>query len=172
MTRGLRGASRGPVDPEVEVAAAGALPTRRGRLPRLDPRVVAAVAVGGLLGGALRYAVGAALPYSATGFPTAVFAVNTAGSFVLALLLVLVLELLPPTRYLRPLVGTGFCGALTTFSSVATGADQLVARHAAALAAGYLAASLAAGLVAGLCGIAVGRSRAARRVLGRRVPAG
>jgi len=165
-----RGASRWPVDPEVEVPAAGQLPAR-GRLPRIRPGVVAAVALGGLAGGALRYAVGLALPSSPTGFPWAVLAVNTAGALVLALLLVLVLEVLPPTTYLRPLVGTGFCGALTTFSSVVTGADQLVGRGHAALAAGYLAASLAAGLAAAVCGAALGRAVPARWRAGREAAA-
>jgi CrcB protein len=96
-----------------------------------------------------------------------VFAVNTAGAFVLGLLLVLVLEVLPPTTYLRPLVGTGFCGALTTFSSVATGVDGLVAHGSVALAAGYLGVSLGAGLAAAVCGMLLGRSAAARRVLRR-----
>jgi CrcB protein len=137
------------------------------RLPPIRGRVVAAVAVGGLVGGALRYAVGLWVPTSPTGFPWAVFAVNTAGAFVLALLLVLVLEVLPPTTYLRPLIGTGFCGALTTFSSVVTGADQLVARGSGGLAAGYLAASLAAGLTAVVTGIALARRAAAGRAARR-----
>ena len=136
-------------------------PTRRTRLPRIRRRLVAAVAVGGFLGGALRYAIGLWLPASPTGFPWAVLVVNTAGAFVLALLLVLVLEVLPPTTYLRPLVGTGFCGALTTFSSVAVGVDQLVAHDRAGTAAGYLAVSLLAGLAAAVCGIVLGRSVAA-----------
>jgi fluoride exporter len=161
-----RGATRWPVDPEVEVPAAGEPPTR-GLLPRIHPRAVVAVAVGGLAGGALRYAVGLWQPASRTGFPWAVFAVNTAGALLLALLLVLVLEVLPPTTYLRPLVGTGFCGALTTFSSVVTGADQLVARGHAGLAAGYLAASLGAGLAAAVCGAALGRAVPVRWRAGR-----
>jgi CrcB protein len=148
-----------PVDPDVGPSPATAIPpVRRDRLPRIRGRIAAAVAVGGFFGGALRYGVGLWLPTSPTGFPWAVLAVNTAGAFVLALLLVLVLEVLPPTTYLRPLVGTGFCGALTTFSSVATGVDQLVARDRAGLAAGYLAASLAAGLAAALAGLLLGRA--------------
>jgi CrcB protein len=145
-------------------------PVRRSRLPRIHRRLVAAVAVGGFAGGVLRYAVGLQLPASATGFPWAIFTVNTAGAFLLALLLVLVLEVLPPTTYLRPLIGTGFCGALTTFSSVATGVDQLIARDRPGVAAGYLAANLAAGVVAALGGTALGRSAAAlkRRDLNRR----
>jgi CrcB protein len=150
---------RGPGATATDVFA----PVPRRRSPRIRGRLVAAVAVGGFAGGALRDAVGHWLPQAPGVFPWAVFAVNTAGSFVLALLLVLVLEVLPPTTYLRPLVGTGFCGALTTFSSVATGADQLAARGQTVLAAGFLAASLGAGLAAALTGIVLGRAAAALR---------
>jgi CrcB protein len=107
--------------------------------------------------------VGRWLPAGPASFPWAVFAVNTAGAFVLALLLVLVLEVLPPGTYLRPLVGTGFCGALTTFGSVAVAADQLVAAGRAALALGYVAASLGAGLCAVVGAVAGVRALAAAR---------
>ena len=82
---------------------------------------------------------------------------------MLALLLVLLLEALPPTTYLRPVLGTGFCGALTTFSSVAAGVDQLAARGAPGTAAGYAAASLLAGLVAAVLGLVLGRAISGRR---------
>jgi len=49
----------------------------------------------------------------------ATFVINASGAFVLAALLVVVNDVLPPTTYVRPLVGTGFCGAWTTFSSIA-----------------------------------------------------
>jgi CrcB protein len=119
---------------------------------------VLAVAVGGFAGGALRYAVGLWLPGGAASFPWPVFLVNTAGAGILALLLVLVLEVLPPTTYLRALVGTGFCGALTTFGSVAVAVDQMAADGRAGPAVGYLAASLAAGLCAVAAAVAAGRA--------------
>ena len=140
---------------------------RRSRWPRIRWVIVAAVAGGGFLGGLARYLVGLAMPAPAGTFPWAVFTVNTAGAFILALLLILVLEVLPPTTYLRPVVGTGFCGALTTFSSVATGVDQLVAHGHAATAVGYVVLSLLAGLAAASFGIVVGRSIAANREKGR-----
>src|SRR5690348_11636962 len=75
-------------------------PARRRALPRIHPRIVAAIAVGGFAGGLLRYAVSLALPAGPGGFPWAVVAVNTGGAFLLGLVLILVLEVLPPTTYL------------------------------------------------------------------------
>lgn len=129
---------------------------------------MAAVALGAFFGGIARYAVGAAWPTRPGGFPFDVFAVNTSGAFLLALLLVLVIEVLPPTSFLRPSLGTGFCGAFTTFSSVAAGFDQLTAHGHPTLAVGYLAASVFAGLAAASFGMIAGRSYAASRERGRR----
>jgi CrcB protein len=168
-----------PSDPDLDIAedrrhrpagasAAGPFAARRrSRWPRIHWLTVAIVAGGGLVGGLARYVIGLAVPAPAGTFPWAVFGVNTAGAFILALLLILVLEVLPPTTYVRPLFGTGFCGALTTFSSVAVGVDQLAAHGHAATAAGYVAASLAAGLAAASFGIILGRSIAAQQEKGR-----
>jgi CrcB protein len=161
-----------PLDPDLDTAedhrAAGAsaspcAPRRPSRWPPIRPAIVAAVAAGGFLGGLVRYLVGLALPAAAGTFPWDIFLVNTAGAFILALLLILVLEVLPPTTYLRPVLGTGFCGALTTFSSVATGVDQLVAHGHPATAAAYVLTSLLAGLAAASSGIVLGRAIAAGR---------
>lgn len=164
-----------PLDPDLDTAedqrhhrafgpsASPFAPRRRSRWPRIRPAIVAAVAAGGFLGGLVRYLVGLALPAAAGTFPWGIFLVNTAGAFILALLLILVLEVLPPTTYLRPVLGTGFCGALTTFSSVATEVDQLVAHGHAATAAGYVGTSLVAGLAGASFGIVVGRAVAASR---------
>lgn len=122
----------------------------------------AVIFLGGCAGGLVRYAATQAWPSGRFGFPWATLAVNLAGSFVLGLVVVLATEVLPPTRYLRALVGTGFCGALTTFSALVASADQMFAHGYAGRAVAYLAGSIVAGLVAGLLGIA------AARVLGRR----
>lgn len=168
-----------PVDPELDAdeglrsrpaGATVARPfarARRTRLPRIRWATVAAVAVGGFVGGLARYGVTVALPTTTGAFPWAIFAVNTAGAFILALLLIVVLEVLPPSTYLRPVLGTGFCGALTTFSSVVTGVDQLAAHGHAVLAAVYVLTSLAAGLAAASLGIVLGRSIATIREKGR-----
>ncbi len=168
-----------PLDPDLETAEdarhhPAATPPgpfareRRRRWPRVRWTSVAAVAVGAFFGGVARYAVGLAWPTPSGTFPWAIFLVNTVGAFVLALVLVLILEVLPPTTYLRPALGTGFCGALTTFSSVATAVDQLAAHGHGKLAAGYLSASVTAGLAAVSFGMIVGRSIAAAREKGKR----
>jgi CrcB protein len=156
-----------PVDPDLddlqpnEAATAGEV--RRTRWPSVHWITVAVVAAGGFFGGLARYGIGLAWPTHSGTFAWAIWTVNTVGAFILGLLLVLVLEVLPPTRYVRALVGTGFCGGLTTFSSVATGVDQLAAHGHVALAAGYVIGSVAAGLAAASLGIVIGRSLAAHR---------
>jgi CrcB protein len=152
-----------PIDPDVD----GPTEAPRPRWPRIHWVTVAVVTVGGFVGGLARYGLGLTWPTPTGGFPWSIWTVNTVGSFILGLLLVLVLEVLPPTRYVRALVGTGFCGALTTFSSVTTGVDQLTAHGHAGLAAGYVLGSLAAGLAAAALGIVIGRSAASYRKKGR-----
>lgn len=151
-----------PIDPDVRIESArktrAHTPERRRHL-----RVLAAIAVGGFLGGVARYEIGLAFPTRHGAFPATTFGINVAGSFLLALLTVLVLEILPPTRYVRPLLGVGFCGALTTFSTWMLDADRLLsARHYGA-AAGDVLGSLAAGLAATSLGLTVGRAIVAHR---------
>lgn len=128
--------------------------------PRWD--VLVAIFVGGCGGGALRYALAQTWPAGADEFPWTIFSVNTSGAFVLALVLVIAADVLP-SRYLRPLLGTGFCGAFTTFSSIVVTVDQLVAHGHPAVAGAYLAGSIGAGLGAAWLGLVAGRTIAAIR---------
>jgi CrcB protein len=125
--------------------------------------IVGAVFLGGCLGGIARYGVTRAWPTPQHAFPWATFVINASGAFVLALLLVVVNDLLPPTTYVRPLLGTGFCGAWTTFSSITASTDQLAAHGHARTAILYLVGSLAVGVVAALAGLVIGRSLARYR---------
>lgn len=137
---------------------------RRSPWPRFHAPVLVAVFVGGCLGGLARYLVSLHWPGATDQlFPWPTFTVNVAGAFVLTLLIVVASDVLGPTTYLRPLIGTGFCGALTTFSSVVVAADQLIAHGHTEVAAVYLAASIGAGFAAGWLGLYVGRSFAAYR---------
>jgi fluoride exporter len=136
---------------------------RRSTWPRLRASVIGTVFVGGCAGGLVRYLTSQHWPTVTHLFPWPTFTVNVAGAFILTLLLVIATDVLGPTTYLRPLVGTGFCGALTTFSSVVVSADQLIAHGHAAVATAYLLASIAAGLAAAWLGLFTGRSFAAYR---------
>jgi CrcB protein len=149
-----------PIDPDIEPESQ---PRRRSRWPRLKAGVVLAVFVGGFFGGLARHGLDEAFPASANRFPWTTFAINLGGAFLLALLLVLVLEVLPPTRLVRPGLGTGFLGAFTTFSSLAVSTDQLAAHGHAGIAVGYAAGSLFGGLACAALGLIAGRSLRGRR---------
>jgi CrcB protein len=92
------------------------------------------------------------------------FAINVSGSFLLALLLVYVLEIWPPTRYVRAFAGVGFLGAFTTFSTWMVDTDRLLGHGQYALAAFNVFGSLFAGLAATGLGLATGRKALSRRV--------
>ena len=70
------------------------------------------------------------------------------------------MERLPPSTYRRPLIGTGVCGGLTTFSTLQLEVAELGRDGHAALAVLYLAASVALGLAAVL--LSAGLVRRAR----------
>ena len=57
-------------------------------------------------------------------------------------------ERLPLSSYRRPLLGTGLCGGLSTFSTMQVEILKMLDAHAWGLAAGYAAASIAAGYAA------------------------
>ena len=134
------------------------------RRHRHSGAILGVVFVGGCVGGVARYAVTRAWPTPTHGFPWATFVINASGAFVLAVLLVVVNDVLPPTTYVRPLLGTGFCGAWTTFSSIAASTDQLVAHGHSGTGVLYLIGSLAAGLSAVGLGLFVGRQLTRSRV--------
>jgi CrcB protein len=136
-------------------AAATRPPQRRGRA---EPSVLAAIALGGAVGAPARYGLGQLVHVTPGTFPWATFATNVTGSFALGLVLALVLERFPPTRYLRPFVATGFLGAYTTYSTFAVETDLLVRDGHAPVALGYAAASVLAGLVAVWTGIWAART--------------
>lgn len=120
---------------------------------------VAAVAVGGGIGSVARYLLSAAFP-AGHGFPWAIFAVNVSGCFCLGLLMVYVLDVWPPLRFLRPFLAIGLIGGYTTFSTYAGGVLTLLTGHAPALADAYALSSIVAALVAVWCGMRAARAAA------------
>lgn len=111
-------------------------------------RPLLAVAAGGCAGALLRTGIALALPHRAAAWPWATFGVNLAGAFVLGYVATRLDERLPLSSWRRPLLATGVCGALTTFSTMQVELLRMLQAGAAALAATYGAASLAGGLAA------------------------
>ncbi len=116
----------------------------RGLGPRW--RLQMAVFAGGVVGALARAGLNQALPWDGRGWPWATFAVNLVGTLLLGYFVTRLQERLPPSTFRRPLLGTGFCGALTTFSTLQVELIQLTRHGLPGLAAGYGLASLAAGL--------------------------
>jgi fluoride exporter len=125
---------------------------------RAEPSVLAAIALGGALGAPARHGLAQLVHVAPGSFPWATFATNITGSFALGLVLALVLERFPPTRYLRPFVATGFLGAYTTYSTFAVETDLLIKDGHAAIALAYAAASLLVGFIAVWAGIWAART--------------
>jgi len=122
---------------------------RRGRArARPDRREVAAIFAGGALGTLARAALAQAFPHGPAAWPWPTFAVNLAACFLLGYVVTRLQERLPLSSYRRPLLGTGLCGGLSTFSTMQVELVRMLDAHAWALAAGYAAASVAAGYAA------------------------
>lgn len=111
---------------------------------------LALVLVGGAAGSLARYAVGLALPDAAE---LATLLVNLAGAFVLGWLAGWLRGARPRT-YL--LLGTGFCGGFTTYSTFAVGVLGLMLSGSLLHALLLALATVVGGLIATVAGLALG----------------
>lgn len=110
---------------------------------------VVLVLVGGAAGAVARYLTDRWIQARLDAlFPWGTFAANVAGSFILGLLSGLGTGADGLPEWLRALVGTGFCGALTTYSTFGHETVRLAStgawRYASINAVGTVAAGLAA----------------------------
>jgi CrcB protein len=115
---------------------------------RPDPRELIAIFAGGAVGAAARVALARAVAGDAPGWPWPTFLANVLAAAVLGWAVTRLQERLPPSAYKRPVLGTGLCGALSTFSTVQVELLVMLDNHCYGRAAGYAAASIAAGYVA------------------------
>jgi CrcB protein len=113
--------------------------------PAPAPAALLAVALGGALGGTVRWWLGDLAP-DGTGFPWTTFAINVSGSLVLALLPLVAMVRARPALAVG--LGPGLLGGYTTLSTYAEQGRGLLADGQPALAAAYLAGTLAVCLVA------------------------
>jgi fluoride exporter len=113
----------------------------------IDRREVAAIFAGGFIGAVARAELVVAFPPSSSSWPWATFTANLVGTFLLGYFVTRLQERLPLSAYRRPLLGTGLCGALTTFSTVQVELLSMLDADHWGLALGYIGASIAAGFV-------------------------
>ena len=120
---------------------------------------VISILTGGAIGAIARAAVAETLPRAPGAWPWATFSVNLLGALLLAWFTTRLAEMVAPTRYWRLLLGTGFCGALTTFSTFQVETIRLARNGHAAMAAGYSSASIAGGMAVAVAATVVARRR-------------
>lgn len=140
-----------PLDPDADQMAAT-------QPIHTDPVHIATVAVGAFFGTLARYYIGVLLPTKEGSLPLATLVINISGAFILGLLLEALAKQgkdVGRRRTLRLLIGTGFCGAYTTYSSLATGAALLVRDNHLILSTAYALISVISGIVAAALGIQV-----------------
>ena len=117
-------------------------------LSTYDRRELAAIFSGGVVGALVRTGLAQAFPDSPRSWPWAIFAVNIVGAFMLGYFITRLQERLPTSSYRRPFLGTGLCGALTTFSTVQLELYKMVQAHQWPLAVGYALATVLGSFVA------------------------
>jgi fluoride exporter len=122
-----------------------------------QPKVLALIAAGGMIGGIARYEVGLAWVAPPGHIPWATLSINVSGSFLLGLVLTVLLGRGQRTRYLRPFLCTGVLGAWTTMSAFVVEVALLTRRGAFGVAATYVVATTALGMAAAVGGMAIGR---------------
>ena len=114
----------------------------------LELRLLLAIFAGGCAGALARAGLLELAPTHAGRWPWATFGVNVAGS----LLLGWVATHRSPASRPRALIGTGFCGALTTFSTLQLELLEMLDAERVGVAVLYVGGSVVAGLV----GVALG----------------
>jgi CrcB protein len=116
------------------------------------------VIAGALFGAPLRYLTDRAVQRRHdTVFPWGTFCVNVAGSLILGVMAGASTTHGVP-RDVQLVVGTGFCGALTTYSTFSYETFRLFEERAGFFAVANVAASIVAGLGSVFLGVAIGEA--------------
>lgn len=144
-----------PIDSDIEVA--DARPPSRPRPVHLRWSYLGVVALGGAVGTAAREALSLVIPAGV--FPLGIFVINVTGAFALGVVLETLLHLGGDEgvrRTLRLLIGTGFMGGYTTYSTLAVGVAQTFVGGHAWVGILYGVLTVIVGAAASFAGIAVG----------------
>lgn len=116
---------------------------------------VIAILLAGALGAIARFVVdGSIKRWRSTTFPWATVVINVTGSLVLGMLAGLVISHGAPTG-LQAVVGTGFCGGYTTFSTASVETIRLAQQRDGMLAMANAVGSVVASVTACAAGLAL-----------------
>ena len=119
-----------------------------------------AILTGGAVGALARAGLAEAFAADARAWPWGTFIANQLGALVLGWLTTELAEVVVPTRLWRPLLGTGFCGALTTFSTFQVETIDLARHDRPGLASAYAVVSIAVGMACAVAGSLYARRKA------------
>jgi CrcB protein len=147
-----------PIDPDTGTQA---------RPLHLRPAGLLRVFGGGVLGTALRFAGESLHPHGGSDWPWATFTINLVGAFVLGALLEALARSGDDSGWrqrVRLFAGTGFCGAFTTYSTLALEISLLGNGSHVVVAVGYGVTSVVGGVVAAWLGIVVAADVHRRRM--------
>jgi CrcB protein len=154
------------IDPDGPVRVGSPFAARRRPGGDVPWSVLAVISAGGAVGALARYGLGRIIDSGgATGFPWATFVINVSGCLLIGVLMVLVSDVWPGRRLVRPFLGTGLLGGYTTFSTYVVDAQHLmIAEHLGAALAYLVGTALAAlaAVYAGVTGTRVVVERARR----------
>jgi CrcB protein len=145
-----------PVDSDVDLH----VPAQR-RQRGWDPGVLAAIALGGVVGAEARYGLSVLLPHHPGQWPMATWLTNVSGCFLIGVLMIVITELTSPHRLVRPFLGVGVLGGYTTFSTAMVDVQQMAQAGHEGLALAYLSVTLVAAVVAAFLGMRLTRASAA-----------
>jgi CrcB protein len=124
-------------------------------LSRSDPRRLAAIYAGGVIGALARVGLAEAAPHGAASWAWATFAVNMAGALLLGCFVAFLRGHREESSGFAFLT-TGICGTLTTFATFQLELFEMLDAGRLGLAAGYVAASTVLGYLLIRIGLWVG----------------
>ncbi len=106
------------------------------------------IAIGGFIGTIVRYEVFNVIDSSPRQFPTDTFVVNIAGAFIVGTVATIILLLTKAPTLIRPMILIGFCGALTTESTMAVNFDRLISYNQLLTGSVFLVSMIICGFMA------------------------
>lgn len=112
---------------------------------------LAAVSAGGAIGAVARYGLTTAFPHGS--FDVATLIANVIGGFLIGALMVLVTEIFPGSRLIRPFLGVGVLGGFTTFSAYILDIGRAANGGETFIAVAFAFTTLAAALLAAAAGM-------------------